>query len=198
MMKLWMKYLSQYRLNWMLLGAFVLIFIVVFSLYRLELEAVGYAFFLCLFLLLVVETIHFFRFRKQQKERMHLLQNILLVTEELPAPKSPLEEDYQKMVLALRNEYQKNETKFQQERIECMDYYTTWMHQIKTPISVMQMILKSEDTEEHRALLAELFRIEQYVEMVLCYLRLDSSASDFVFQSCCLDAIIRGAIRKYR
>ena len=78
-------------------------------------------FFLCLFLLLVVETIHFFRFRKQQKERMHLLQNILLVTEELPAPKSPLEEDYQKMVLALRNEYQKNETKFQQERIECMD-----------------------------------------------------------------------------
>ena len=61
----------------------------------------------------------------------------------------------------------------------------------------MQMILKSEDTEEHRALLAELFRIEQYVEMVLCYLRLDSSASDFVFQSCCLDAIIRGAIRKY-
>ena len=56
-------------------------------------------FFLCLFLLLVVETIHFFRFRKQQKERMHLLQNILLVTEELPAPKSPLEEDYQKMVL---------------------------------------------------------------------------------------------------
>ena len=164
MMKLWMKYLSQYRLNWMLLGAFVLIFIVVFSLYRLELEAVGYAFFLCLFLLLVVETIHFFRFRKQQKERMHLLQNILLVTE---------------------------------ERIECMDYYTTWMHQIKTPISVMQMILKSEDTEEHRALLAELFRIEQYVEMVLCYLRLDSSASDFVFQPCCLDAIIRGAIRKY-
>ena len=197
MMKLWMKYLSQYRLNWMLLGAFVLIFAVVFSLYRLELEAVGYAFFLCLFLLLVVETIHFFRFRKQQKERMRLLQNILLVTEELPAPKSPLEEDYQKMVLALRNEYQKNETKFQQERIECMDYYTTWMHQIKTPISVMQMILKSEDTEEHRALLAELFRIEQYVEMVLCYLRLDSSASDFVFQSCCLDAIIRGAIRKY-
>ena len=78
-----------------------------------------------------------------------------------------------------------------------MEYYTTWVHQIKTPISVMRMILQSEDTEEHRELAAQLFSIEQYVEMVLGYLRLESTSTDFVFQNCDLDGMIRQAIRKY-
>ena len=42
-----------------------------------------------------------------------------------------------------------------------------WMHQIKTPISAMGLILQNSDTKESRALAAELFRIEQYVEMAL-------------------------------
>ena len=78
-----------------------------------------------------------------------------------------------------------------------MDYYTTWVHQIKTPISVMRMLLQEEDTGEHRELLAELFRIEQYVEMVLGYLRLGGESRDFVFQEYDLDSIIRQAIHKY-
>ena len=78
-----------------------------------------------------------------------------------------------------------------------MDYYTTWVHQIKTPISTMKMLLDSEDTDQNRELLAELFRVEQYVEMVLSYLRLGSKTSDYVFREYELDVIIRQAIHKY-
>ncbi len=70
-------------------------------------------------------------------------------------------------------------------------------HQIKTPISVMRMMLQAEDTKENRELLAQLFRIEQYAEMALGYLRLDSDSSDFIFQEYSLDDIIRQAIHKY-
>ena len=59
------------------------------------------------------------------------------------------------------------------------------------------MILQQEDTEENHLLSAELFRIEQYTEMALQYLRLDSKTNDFVFQQYDLDSIIRQAIRKY-
>lgn len=90
-----------------------------------------------------------------------------------------------------------SETSRQTERKESLDYYTTWVHQIKTPISTMKMILESEDTDEHRELLAELFRIEQYVEMVLSYLRLGSEHSDYVFKECDLDKIIKQAIHRY-
>lgn len=64
-------------------------------------------------------------------------------------------------------------------------------------VSGMKMLLQSKDTAENRALSVELFRIEQYTEMVLTYLRLDSNSTDFVFQEYDLDVIIRQAIRKY-
>jgi signal transduction histidine kinase len=71
------------------------------------------------------------------------------------------------------------------------------VHQIKTPIAAMRMQLQGEDTQENRALLADLFRIEQYVEMVLSYIRLGSSQNDFVIKEYALDDIIRQAVRKF-
>ena len=61
----------------------------------------------------------------------------------------------------------------------------------------MDMILQSEDTAEHLELSAQLFRIEQYVEMVLNYIRLGGESSDFVFGEYSLDKIIRQAVHKY-
>jgi hypothetical protein len=101
------------------------------------------------------------------------------------------------MVLTLGNALNQSRTSAQQARQEHLDYFTTWVHQIKTPIAVMDMMLQSEDTEEHRRLAAELFRTEQYVDMVLSYIRLGSDQSDLVIQQCDLDAIIRQAIHKF-
>ncbi len=50
---------------------------------------------------------------------------------------------------------------------------------------------------QKREIESELFKIEQYVEMVLQYLRLNSSVNDFVLQEYELDGIIRQAVRKY-
>ena len=76
------------------------------------------------------------------------------------------------------------------------------MHQIKTPISAMRMLLQTMEEEypeekKLRELKAELFRIEQYVEMVLTYLRMEDMASDLKFEHYPLDDLIRASIRKY-
>ncbi len=78
-----------------------------------------------------------------------------------------------------------------------MDYYSTWVHQIKTPIAAMRMKLQLEDTDSNRALLTDLFHIEQYVEMVLCYIRLDSESTDFVLKKYNIDLILKESIHKY-
>lgn len=49
---------------------------------------------------------------------------------------------------------------------------------------------------EVQELKEELRRIEQYAEMVLCYLRLDSDSSDYVIREYDLDGIVRQAVRK--
>ena len=79
---------------------------------------------------------------------------------------------------------------------DMVDYYTMWVHQIKTPIASMHLILQKEDSEDSRRLRAELFRVEQYVQMVLCFLRLDSDFTDYVIKEYRVDDIIRPAVRK--
>ena len=191
------SYLKQYRMTALMFLIFTGIFAMIFSLYDLELEAVVYAVGLCLLLTIVVLSIHFFFYLKRHKEHRRILQNIQLMADELPEPQTLAEADLQEMLRALKRILDANLTSWQTERRESIDYYTTWVHQIKTPISVMRMILESEDTNEHRELSAELFRIEQYVEMVLSYLRLGSEASDYIFKEYDLDAIIKQAIHKY-
>lgn len=191
------RYLHEHRFQALMFLAFSVIFAVVFRLYRLETEAVLYAGALCLLCAAVTLVLNFFSYRRKHQERMRLLTDILLSSEELPAPTTLAENDYEAMIRSLSRALEESRTLLQTERQESMDYYTAWVHQIKTPVSVMKMILEREDTEEHRELLAELFRIEQYVEMVLSYLRLGSSTSDYVFAEYDLDPIIRQAIRKY-
>jgi signal transduction histidine kinase len=110
---------------------------------------------------------------------------------------SLIENDYRRIIEKLGNICADNRNEFDVKRKETIDYYTTWVHQIKTPISVMRMSLMAKDTDKNRELLTELFRIEQYVEMALNYVRLDGESSDFVFKSTSADKIIRESIRKY-
>ena len=77
------------------------------------------------------------------------------------------------------------------------DYYTLWAHQIKTPIAAMDLILQTQELPESGSLKQSLFQIQQYVEMVLCYLRLDSETTDFVIRDSPLDPIIRTALREF-
>ncbi|MCI9020205.1 MAG: HAMP domain-containing histidine kinase [Eubacterium sp.] len=191
------KYLGQYKYTAAMFAAYTVIFAYVLSLYSMEIEAVAYAAGLCVLLTVLVLGLHLAAYRKKHLERRRIAQNIKVLDQALPEPETLAEADYQEMIVRLKQVYDEAMTAWQQERQESMDYYTTWVHQIKTPISVMHMTLQAEDTAEHRELSAELFRIEQYAEMVLSYLRLGSDASDFVIQEYRLDDIIREAIHKY-
>ena len=100
------------------------------------------------------------------------------------------------MIGALSAEINQLQTGFSVKKQADNDYYTAWVHQIKTPIATMKLLL-SENSEEHRALSAELFRIEQYVEMVLDYIRLESDVNDLVIKEYALDEMIRESLHKF-
>ena len=191
------RYLAGRRKMLLLFLACAAIFALVFSLYDLETEAVLYAGALSLLLLFLVLAADFFCCLGRHRRYEEILRNLPLTPEELPQGKTVEEQDLQKLFLELSRLGKEAEALWEDRRQESLDYYTTWVHQIKTPISVMRMILAGEDTEEYRELSAELFRIEQYVEMVLSYLRLCGDSSDYVFQEYDLDSIIRQAVHKY-
>ncbi|WP_287493373.1 sensor histidine kinase [Sellimonas sp.] len=88
---------------------------------------------------------------------------------------------------------------------DMMDYYGMWAHQIKTPIAAMRILLQSgRESEEEKidrklydSLQMELFKTEQYVEMVLSYLRIGDISKDMVLTNCDLGKVVRQAVKKY-
>lgn len=191
------NFLKQYAKIILFYSCCVGILLVVSQLYQLELEAVWYSISLCEILGVICLSVQFGSFYSQHQQRERIRNNIALCYQQLPRANTIAEQDYQNMIWELGELYKKQMADWKSRKQESVDYYTTWVHQIKTPIAAMQMILQSEDTREHKELLAELFRVEQYVEMVLCYIRLGEDGSDFVFQEYSIDGIVKQTIHKY-
>lgn len=191
-MRLFGQYLRLHRKSAVLFLAFVLIYAVVFSLYRLPLEAVLYAGGLCLLAFALLAGLDFWRFRARHMQLADLRKRVFLGVDGMPDPADLIEEDYQAALRALWDDRARMVSRADAAMSDMRDYYTLWAHQIKTPIAALRLLLK-EDSEESR----ELFKIEQYVDMLLSYIRLESDTNDLVLREYNLDAILRAAARKY-
>ncbi len=190
-------YLRTYRRFALAQVLFAAVFGAVFALYGAPVEAVVYAAGLCLLMGCVLVAVHFLRYLRRREQRHTAAETLLTSGQPLPAADSPGEAEFRDMAERVRRECAQLMARQETERREVLDWYTAWVHQIKTPIAVMQMTLQGEDTPEHRALEAELFRVRQYAEMALNYLRLESGSSDLVIRACPLDGVVRQAVHKY-
>ena len=190
-------YVKENRKALIALAVYTVVFALVFWLYRLPLGAAGYAALVCLFVLALWFAVDCGRFAARLRLLQRLEQEITLSTEQLPEPDGMLEAQYQALVRALDADRRAQMTRSQRGYQDLVEYYTVWAHQIKTPIAAMRLLLQDADTDEQRALLEQLQSVEQYVEMVLGYVRLDSGTKDLVIARYPLDEIIRKSIRKY-
>jgi signal transduction histidine kinase len=197
MKQLFCAYFRKNR-NWLALVVLcALIFSMVFSLYDLPVESVTYATLLCGFVAVIFFSFSFPRFVKRHRQLADLQDRITVDLQHLPQPKNAIEERYQELIKILFEHQAELNFKADKTRQELDDYYTLWAHQIKTPIAALGLLLQDQPSSQTTELYLELFKIEQYVEMVLHYLRIDSPASDFVFQRYNLEDIVRPAVRKY-
>ncbi len=177
-------------------AVFAVVFYAVFSLYEIIVEPLYYAYAVTLFILIVFLFIDFIRESRRAVDREYALNAIATDLSYLPEARSAAEEDYQKMIEKLGRKMEEVVTDLSSEKQDYLDYYTAWVHQIKTPIAVMKFKL-AEDTPENRSLRAELFRIEQYVDMALQYIRLGSETNDLVVKEIDLDEVVRESIRRF-
>lgn len=190
------SFLKEKRKQMFLFAGYFGIMILVFFLYSARLDMVAYAFLLCAALGVSVETASYIRYAKKYKMLKYAERKILYDIEDFPEAEGSIEEMYRKMVLRLFEEKRQMESENQIEKKELEEYYMLWAHQIKTPIAAMNILLQSGEVKP-RELSAELFKIEQYVEMVLGYLRTEQMNADLTFKEYDLLDVIRQAVRKY-
>ena len=191
-------FLKQQRNTIFLLLAFCIVFIVCFALYHLPVEAVAYPAFICVVIGIAVFAVQCAKAYKKHLALKSIQKLSASLIDRLPEITEPGDEDFEEIIRMLCEEQNKLLQNTTTKYNDMIDYYTTWVHQIKTPISAMRLNLQNEDSALTRKLSSDLSRIEQYVEMVLTFLRLDSDSTDYVLQTTELDGLVKTSIKKFK
>ncbi len=173
------------------------LFLMIGSLSHLDMAPLWYALQLSGVALLMTGIVSWTRFHRKHRLMEAAFSRLETLPEGLPSPAGRLEETYQSLLAEqarLRLLEKNDQTRKLKER---EDYYTLWMHQIKTPLAAMRLLLQSGDTLDLGQLEEELFKTERYAEMALHYLRLESLTDDFVLRFHDLYSLVKKAIKKY-
>ena len=108
-------------------------------------------------------------------------------------------EFYLAQTLENARENQMNQTEEERKRYtDLMDYYTLWVHQIKTPIAASQLLVQDVTDSNTKSLLEqEIFKIDAYTNLVLQYLRLENFHDDLQLKQVALEHLVKEVVRKY-
>ena len=195
-MEILKSYLKKNIKVYILFIGFILIFFIMFYLYNLPLEALIYTGSFCFLAALIASFSDFVNYKESYNKLNFLEQNILNDLEALPKSLDIRIDYYHKIIEKLYEELEKLTQENRQKNTDMVDYYSMWVHQIKTPIAAMNFLLDNEEVDQ-KILQQELFKIERYVEMVLTYIRLDSTSSDYVITKINLDEVVKDTVKKY-
>lgn len=195
-MEILKSYLKKNIKVYILFIVFIFIFFIMFYLYNLPLEALIYTGSFCFLAALIASISDYANYKESYKKLNFLEQNILNDLEDLPKSLDIRIDYYHKIIEKLYEELEKLTQENRQENTDMVDYYSMWVHQIKTPIAAMNFLLDNEEVDQ-KILQQELFKIERYVEMVLTYIRLDSISSDYVITKINLDEVVKDSVKKY-
>lgn len=193
-LKLWLR---KHRRGMILAVIVFLIFLGSFALYHLPVKAVIYPAVLCAMIGIAFLAADFRRARTTCKQLSKIRTAADLSDKALPFAEGAEDGAYQEVIRLLCDEQRRMQTAMERRYSDMVDYYTVWAHQIKTPISSMRLNLQNEDSPFSRKVSLDLFRIEQYVEMVMMFLRLNSESSDYVIREYDLDQIVRRSVKKF-
>lgn len=195
-MKLFLRYVYQHLPLLLLIVSSLLLQSLCYSLYGIDMEIILYTEGLVLCVLCIYAMTRFFSVKKTYTDLQRIHDGESAAITEYPETIDVIEKEEYRIIQLLIQDSKQKSMDSKEKYDAMMDYYTVWAHQIKTPIASIKLKLQNEDTEFSRSIARDVFRIEQYAEMVLTFLRLDSSGTDYVFKMQDMDVIIKGVVRK--
>ena len=203
------QYLNRYKGCFALVAGIMIFYI--FTLYLCGVSAADIRYFAGLeIVFLVVSAVfcgirYWYRLRTVKRQIRDYMQGMQTLSDTEDA----LEEVYMDALEQLQNKRQEEKGAYRNQQREMEEYYALWVHQIKTPISAMRLLLQREEqkqTEDETVgmeksvlydMQQELFWINQYINMALQYQRMNSGMNDLVLEMVSADQVVRTAIRRF-
>ena len=82
------------------------------------------------------------------------------------------------------------------EKKDYKEYIEAWVHDIKLPITAMELICENNKDEAARKIQAELAKVDNLIETVLFYAKADEVYKDYLIKETSLSQIINETISK--
>ncbi|HOP11011.1 MAG TPA: sensor histidine kinase [Oscillospiraceae bacterium] len=158
-------------------------------------EYVLYTVLISSFTILCICTVDFFTFHRKLKTLCDIRENLSDTLHHLPDPGNAVSAEYTEIIKSLYELLRREHDAHSENLNAQIDYYTAWLHQIKTPIAAIRLAVDTQNADP--ILTAELFKIERYVDMALQYAKFGRLESDLVLAPCNLDALVLSCIKKY-
>ena len=189
----WKQFFLAYLRSRSRLFVYLLVLTFLVLLFQFLFASLG-TYFLYFFLLCCFVTILFFTWDILMEMQVYRKE---VLYEEREA-KSPLEVALAEKLEVREMELYQQRSDAERKLTDLLDYYTLWVHQIKTPIAANQLLVAEvADRQLKQQLEQEIFKIDSYTNLVLQYLRLESFHDDLVLRQVQIEDLIKEIIRKY-
>ncbi|MBW7454293.1 sensor histidine kinase [Paenibacillus sepulcri] len=106
---------------------------------------------------------------------------------------TPLTESLQALLKSQFRHYQTDLLQYKQRIEDHIQFINQWVHQMKTPVSVIHLMIQNEDEPRFTAIGDEMDKLKKGLEMVLYTARLDMFEHDFYVEQLDLEAVVRAA-----
>ncbi len=152
---------------------------------------------------IVILFIYFFIAYRKRKSYFELIEKCVskidkkyLISEVLEVPPFVESEPYyyllKKSSKSMREEINKEKSRLKDYK----EYIEQWIHEVKTPISLIKLIEENNRTTKSPAVLMQLEEIDRYVEQALFYARSEDVDKDYLVKEISLEDCINSVITR--
>lgn len=143
----------------------------------------------------------YFRFRSYYKvAKMIIENNEENILSSLPEPRNYEQKLCKNLIEKIYYEQNAKLDMFYRVKKDSIDYMDSWVHEIKTPISVSRLIIENSISKTKEEVLNdledEISSIENYVDQALYYSRIDSFSKDYLINEVYMGDLINEIIKK--
>ncbi|MGO3591020.1 sensor histidine kinase [Leuconostoc falkenbergense] len=164
----------------------------------LDIDAVIDALYVGLYFLIGMTFILFWRWFQTRKILKNVLSDERLSVDNLSLPATSSAAHLYQNLLKQQAIRQKKALATQVNAMQdIQDYYAMWAHQIKVPLSVLDLMNQTDTIEKYETS-NQLLIVNQYLNMMLQFTRLKNLHQDLTFKPIHLQAIVRDVIKSYK
>jgi signal transduction histidine kinase len=151
---------------------------------------------------LIYLTVEYLFSKKYYNSINYIIQNRKEdIINSLPEPKTYAQNTYNQL---LKNVYEEQNVKIEElyeDKRENLEFITSWVHEVKTPIAVSRLIIENSirkpQDEVFNSIEEEIDKIDNYVEQALYYSRIDAFSKDYFINDIDLERVAKEVVKKH-